>query len=406
MSARRPGVVLLLLAACFVVSVVTNTLGPLIPEIIAAFHLSLAEAGLLPFAFFIAYGVASIPAGLWIERSSEKRVIVAAFLLAFTAAVSFAVFPRYRVAVGSLFAMGFAMAAVQVALNPLLRVAGGEAEFAFFSTLAQLVFGVGSFLGPRLYALLVEEGGAGPVVRTLRRAGGALPWTSVYWVLAALAAAMVVLVGVAPLPRVDRRDDERAGSLAAHRALLGGGVVPRYFVSIFMYVGSEQGVASWLSQFLALYHGVHPRTGGAAAVSWFWGGMTVGCLFGLVLLKLVDSRRVLVLNAAVAIVLLALGLFGDAGTAAVALPAIGLVASVMWPIIFSLALNSVTAHHGAVSGILCTAVVGGAIVPLVVGRIGDRLGLRAGMALLFLTFGWVLGVGLWARPLVKNETRS
>jgi fucose permease len=207
----------------------------------------------------------------------------------------------------------------------------------------------------------------------LREAGGRLPWVSLY---------------------------------ATHRVLLSGGVVPRYFVSIFMYVGSEQGVASWLSQFLATQHGVDPRTGGASAVSWFWGLMTVGCVLGLLLLRLFDSRKVLVAAASSAIVLLAVGLSGDARTASIALPAIGLAASVMWPIIFSLALNSVTAHHGTVSGILCTAIVGGAVVPLLVGRIGDRFGLRAGMALLFLSLAWVLGVGLWAKPLVRNATRT
>jgi fucose permease len=382
-------VVVLVLVVFFVLSLFTNTLGPIIPEIIATFRLSLTAAGLLPFAFFAAYGLASIPAGLWIERASEKRVILVSFLLAFVAALSFAVVPRYGVAIGSLFAMGVAMAAIQVAANPLLRVAGGEEHFAFFSTLAQLVFGAASFTSPRLYALLGAKG---------------LSWVSLYWLFAGCALAMLIVVGIVRLPRVARTDDERAGSLATHRALLAGGTVPRFFVSIFMYVGSEQGIASWLSQFLATYHHVDPKTDGASAVSWFWGSMTIGCVLGLVLLKLFDSRRILVASAALAVVLLALGLFGSADVALVALPAIGLVASVMWPIIFSLALNSVPAHHGTVSGILCTAVVGGAVVPLVIGRIGDRFGLRAGMALVFVSLAWVLGVGLWAKPIVTNAT--
>lgn len=393
MSARRPAVVVLVLVVFFVVSIFTNTLGPIIPEIIAAFGVSLTAAALLPFAFFAAYGLSSIPAGLFIERSSERRVMTAAFLLAFAAALSFAVVPRYGVAISSLFAMGVAMAALQVAVNPLLRVAGGEEHFAFFSTLGQLVFGAASFLGPRLYGLVVrgEEGGA------------SLAWVSLYWIFAAMALAMTAVVALAPLPRVERTDEERAGTLAVHRALLRGGVVPLYFVSIFMYVGSEQGVSSWLSQFLAAEHGVDPRTGGAEAVSWFWGSMTIGCVVGLVSLKLFDSRKVLVVHAAAAMALLAAGLLGDARVARIALPAIGLVASVMWPIIVSLALNSVPGRHGTVSGILCTAIVGGAIVPLVVGRIADKHGLRAGLAVLFVTFGWVLATGLWARPLVRTR---
>ncbi|MBX3228236.1 MAG: MFS transporter [Labilithrix sp.] len=379
--------VALVLVVFFVVSIFTNTLGALLPDIIGTFALSLTAAGLLPFAFFAAYGVASIPAGLLTERTSEKQVMVGAFALALVSSLAFALVPRYPVAIASLFVTGVAMAAVQVAAQPLLRVAGGEARFAFFSTLGQLAFGAASFVSPRIYTAL-----------TLR----SLPWTSLYWLFAALAAVLVVVLSVAKLPRVERKDDERAGSLDAHRALLRGGAA-RWFASIFLYVGIEQGISSWLSQFLATYHGVDPRTGGANAVSWFWGLMTLGCVSGLVVLKVFDSRKVLVVHAVLAIVLFAIGLFGPTPIAILALPAVGLVASVMWPIIFALALNSVRSHQGTLSGILCTAIVGGAVVPLVIGRVGDRLGLRAGMTLLFLNLGWILAIGFWAKPVVKER---
>lgn len=379
----HPGVVVLVLCVYFVLSLFTNTLGPLIPEIITTFGLSLTAAALLPFAFFIAYGVASIPAGIWIERAGEKRVMTSAWLLALVAALSFALVPRYAVAMVSFFATGVAMAALQVAGNPLMRVAGGESQFAFYSTTAQLAFGLGSFAAPRIYATVVGNGAS---------------WVRLYWVFAIGAAVMALAVALTKLPRVERTTDEQAGSMAAHRSLLRNRAVPLYFLSIFMYVGSEQGVASWLSQFLATYHGVDPRTGGASAVSWFWGLMMVGCLVGLVTLRRFDNRRVLATHAVLAMLLLAAGLLGSARVAMVALPAIGFVASVMWPVVFSFALDSVKSHHGAMSGILCTAVVGGAIVPLLVGRIGDAFGLRSGMALLFLTFSWVLGVAFWAKP--------
>ena len=97
-------------------------------------------------------------------------------------------------------------------------------------------------------------------------------------------------------------------------------------------------------------------------------------------------------------------LFGNTATALLAFPAVGLFASVMWPVVMSLALNSLSHSHGAFAGILCTAIIGGAVVPLCIGQIGDRFGLRTGLLVLYLTFGWILGVGFWARPLVQNET--
>jgi MFS transporter, FHS family, L-fucose permease len=77
---------------------------------------------------------------------------------------------------------------------------------------------------------------------------------------------------------------------------------------------------------------------------------------------------------------------------------------VMWPIVVSLALNSVAEYHGSFTGILNTGIVGGAVVPVIIGRIGDHLGLRYGMAFLYVTFGFVLSIGFWAKPLINNAT--
>jgi fucose permease len=113
----------------FVISLLTNVLGPIIPDIISSFSLSLTAAAFLPFSFFIAYGVMSIPAGLLIEAFSEKPVILIAFLFGLIGALTFALFPVYTVALPSLFLIGIGMAMLQVAINPLLRVAGGEEHF-------------------------------------------------------------------------------------------------------------------------------------------------------------------------------------------------------------------------------------------------------------------------------------
>ena len=101
---------------------------------------------------------------------------------------------------------------------------------------------------------------------------------------------------------------------------------------------------------------------------------------------------------------MALALFGSADTALLAFPASGFFLSVMFSIIFSLALNSMSEHHGAFSGILCTGILGGAIVPLLVGMLGDHVGLRMAMLTVFATLGFILSIAWWARPLIRNET--
>lgn len=392
----------------FVISFLTNILGPLVPDIISGFRVSLAMAAVLPFSFFIAYGVMSVPAGFLVERWGEKPLIVASFLCGTAGALSFALFPTYQVAVLSLFVMGAGMAALQVAINPLLRVAGGEAHFAFNSAFAQLVFGAASFLSPLVYAYLVTHLGAGArpsgmLLGLLARVTpNQLPWVSIYWLFALATLAMAVYVATLKLPVVERSADESAGTLRMYAVLLRNPVTWLYFLAIVAYVGCEQGSADWMSQFLYRYHGFDPHSRGASAVSYFWGLLTAGCLGGMLLLKLYDSRRVLIGFSLGALAMLTLALFGPAQLSLLAFPCIGLFASIMWPTLVSLALNSVPTHHGPFAGILCTGIMGGAVVPLLIGSIGDRYGLRTGMLLLYLTFGCVLSVGFWARPLINN----
>ncbi|MFZ0734689.1 MAG: MFS transporter [Candidatus Sulfotelmatobacter sp.] len=408
--ARSRYMISLVFMTFFVMSLLTNILGPIVPDIISSFHVSLAAAAFLPFSFFIAYGVMSIPAGFLVERFGEKPVMISAFSAGTIGSLIFAFHPAYQVAVVSLFIMGSGMATLQTAINPLLRVAGGEEHFAFNSAFAQLIFGSASFLSPYLYSYLVlnlEKSGSDPLLRTLARlTPPGLPWASLYWIFAVFTMAMIVVLYFTVFPRVERSSDEAAGSWSMYGDLLHRPMVWAFFFSIFAYVGSEQGMADWASKFLSTYHGYDPHTTGATAVAWFWGLLTTGCFIGMGLLKLFDSRKVLVGASICAVVCLTAALFGPSRISLLAFPAVGLFASVMWPILVSLGLNSISEHHGPFSGILSTAIMGGAVVPLIIGRIGDHFGLRAGVAFLYLTFGCVLSVGFWAKPLITNATIS
>jgi MFS transporter, FHS family, L-fucose permease len=274
------------------------------------------------------------------------------------------------------------------------------------------VFGLASFISPQIYSYLVGELGSyqqsvNLLVDSLARVVPRdLPWISLYWVFTAVTLAMVVVIAVAPLPRVELKEDERAGVMSTYASLLRERFVWLYALAIFCYVGMEQGTANWISQFLQTYHGIDPQTTGAFVVGRFWLWMTLGCLLGLVLLKLMDSRAVLMIAAAGAVAALTAALFGPSSLALLAFPTVGFCASVMWSILFSLALNSAREHHGSFSGILCTAVVGGAVVPLVIGWLGDLVGLRQGMLLLYVPLAYISSVGIWAKPLVTNATIS
>jgi len=406
--ARSRYMISLVFLTFFVMSLLTNILGPIVPDIISSFQVSLAAAALLPFSFFIAYGVMSIPAGFLVERFGEKPVMIAAFLAGTIGSLSFAFHPTYQVAVISLFIMGSGMATLQTAINPLLRVAGGEEHFAFNSAFGQLIFGSASFLSPYMYSYLVLNLGksnSDPLLKLLaRHTPPNLPWASLYWIFAVFTVAMILVLNFTAFPHVQRSSDESAGSWSMYGDLLRRPMVWMFFFCVFAYVGSEQGTADWMSKFLSVYHGYDPHTTGATAVSWFWGLLTAGCFIGMGLLKLFDSRKVLIGTSLCAVLCLTTALFGPARVSLIAFPMIGLFASVMWPILVSLGLNSVAEHHGPFSGILSTGIMGGAVVPLIIGRIGDHFGLRIGIAFLYLTFGCVLSVGFWAKPLITNAT--
>ncbi|MGB9747452.1 MAG: MFS transporter [Bacteroidales bacterium] len=405
---RNVFIVILILVIFFAISFLTNILGPIVPALIDSFHLSTGLAGFLPFSFFVAYAVMSIPAGVLAEKYTEKPVLLAAFVLAFAGAFFFALKPSFGVALTSLFLIGIGMAMLQVVINPLLRVAGGEEHFAFNSVLAQLFFGSASFLSPLMYSYLVQhvhKTDKGALINLLNRlVPENLTWVSVYWIFAAVALVMILVIWFVRFPKVELKEDEKIETGNILWELFQKRTVILFFIGIFAYVGTEQGIANWTSRFLQTYHQVNPETTGARVISLFWGLMTVGCLLGLLLLKLFDSRKILMTFAAGAIITLSLSLFGPKEVALVTFPLCGFFASVMWSIIVSLGLNSLPSHQGTFAGILCTGIAGGAVVPLIIGGLADLFGLRIGMLFLYLTLGYIFSIGIWARPLVNNKT--
>lgn len=407
---RNYFIVVLIFFIFFVISFLTNIIGPLVPEVIKGFSVSKGMAGLLNFSFFIAYGVMSVPAGMLTEKYREKKVITAAFSMATAGALLFSFFPSFGIYLISLFMIGMGMAVLQVAINPLLRVSGGEEHFAFTSVLAQLFFGGASFLSPLMYSYLVTNLSAGNtstlLLSTLNElVPENLKWVSIYWIFGVIAFAMVIIVLVSKFPKVDLNAEEKVGNFGTIKELLKNKTVILFFFGIFAYVGTEQGVASWISKFLSDYHGMSPEVEGAKAISWFWGLLTVGCILGLGLLKVIDSKLVLRIFSIAAMISLATALLTSNGmTAYYGFIGVGFFASVMWSVIFSLALNSLPSNHGAFSGILCSGIIGGAIVPLIVGVLGDAIGLRGGMAFVFITLSYILSISFWAKPLIKNKT--
>ena len=407
---RNYYLVILIFLIFFAISFLTNILGSINPNVSDSFALNGTMTGLLPFSFFIAYAFMSIPSGMIVQKFDEKKSIVFAWILAFSGALLFSLFPVFPVFLCSLFLIGCGMALLQVAIFPLLRVAGGEEHFAFNSVIVQLVFGVASFLSPFVYSYLVthlsdHQTNDGLFVTFISYlTPHQLPWVSIYWIFTFVSFLMMAAILFIRFPKVIRKEDEIVGAWETHIELFRQKTVILFFLGIFAYVGTEQGIANWISEFLRTHHGFKPEAEGAVIVGMFWGMMTVGCVLGLILLKIIDSKIVLRIFAVSALIVLSFTLFGRAEFALIGFPALGFCLSVMYAIIFSLALNSVSKYHGSFAGILCTAIAGGAIFSLLIGKLKDIFGLQLGMIILYIPLAYILSLSYWAKPIVKNAT--
>ncbi len=408
-SKRNNLMVWVVMFTFFVISFLTNIIGPILPDAKKDLHLSLTMAGILPFAFFIAYGIMSIPAGYLVEKYGEKKIMIAAFVLAATANLLFVLFPTFYTFLPSLFLVGCGMAMLQVVINPLLRTAGGKERYSFNSILAQLIFGLASFVSPVVFSYLVlhlqKADISNPLLSFLYKVVPKnLPWVSIYWASTVISILMVIVLSYIKFPIVKTSQEEKIEGGNVLINLLSKKVVIFFFFGIFAYVGTEQGLNNWISNFLDTYHGYNPDTIGARTLSYFWLMMTVGGLIGLGLLKLFDVKKVFASFILLMLAALSLALFGSGQIALIAFPACGFLLSVMYPSIFSLGLNSLPDHHGTFAGILCSAIMGGAIIPFIIGAIGNIIGLKLAMGALYITLLYMLSVAIFAKPLVNNET--
>src|SRR5215472_1253291 len=230
---RNYYIVALIMLTFFVISFITNIFGPLTPEIKNGFNLNYKLTAVLYVAFFIAYGVMSIPAGMLIEKYNEKKMMTVAFFVAFAGSLLFALYPNYSVALPSLFIIGCGFAILQVVINPLLRTAGGEEHYAFNSVLAQLIFGGASFLSPLVYEYVVDnlkKTGNNSLFFFYSIFSGSLPWVSMYWIFAVICLFMIIVIVLSKFPKVELKADEKAGAFATHVMLFKKRVVLLFFL--------------------------------------------------------------------------------------------------------------------------------------------------------------------------------
>ncbi|MES2126629.1 MAG: sugar MFS transporter [Pseudomonadota bacterium] len=354
----------------FMWGLLTSLNDVLIPHLKAIYTLSYVQAMLVQFCFFGAYFIVSLPAGMLIRKIGYQNGAVTGLLIAACGCALFypASVSGYALFLFAFFVLASGITILQVAANPYVTVLGAARTASSRLTLTQAFNSLGTTVGPTVGGMLILSAVA--VAADQQAASVQRP----YLALAAALALLALLFAAARLPKITHDTDTSTsarGSVMAHRHLVLGAV------AIFLYVGGEVSIGSFLINFLGegSVAGLKPADA-AQYVSLYWGGAMVGRFIGFAVMRYVSPGKTLAFNATGAIVLILAAIFGHGQLAMWAILSVGLCNSIMFPTIFSMALHGLGKFTGQGSGVLCMAIVGGALVPFAQGVLADSIGLQ------------------------------
>jgi FHS family L-fucose permease-like MFS transporter len=385
----------------FMWGLITSLNDILIPHLKAAFSLSYVQAMLIQFCFFGAYFVMSVPSGVLVERVGYKPGIVIGLLVAGIGCVLFypaAAARSYPFFLAALFVLASGITLLQVAANPYVAILGPPTTASSRLNLTQAFNSLGTIIGPYLGALFILAAAPTPQAGA-QAVAEARVVQGPYLVLAAVLCLIAIVIGLVHLPKIeaqsatggagnDSGQPDTLRSVWEHRPLVFGAI------AIFVYVGAEVSIGSVLVNFME-----QKEIGGLDAVTagkflmFYWGGAMVGRFIGSAVLRSVKPGTVLAFNALVAVALLVLAMIAGGPVAMWAVLAVGLFNSIMFPTIFTLAIDGLGRRTGEGSGILCMAIVGGAIIPVGTGWIADQSTLLYSFALPLVCYLYIAWYG-------------
>jgi FHS family L-fucose permease-like MFS transporter len=379
----------------------------LIPHLKAVFDLTYVQAMLVQFCFFGAYFLVSIPSGHIVKKLGYKQGIVVGLLIAAVGCVLFypaAQMHNYPVFLFALFVLASGITLLQVSANPYVSLLGPEKTASSRLTLTQAFNALGTTVAPSFGALLILGSASDAFLTPAQNAESVqLP----YLILAAMLIALAGIFAWLKLPDIMSEQKEAAeksdtieGSAWQYRHLVLGAV------GIFMYVGAEVAIGSFLVSFLAQENIAGLKEHVAAHyITYYFGGAMVGRFIGAAVMQKLPAGKVLGFNGTMAIILVIIAMSTSGQLAMWSILLVGLFNSIMFPTIFSLALNGLGKHTAQGSGILCLAIVGGAIVPLIQGAFADYMGVQLSYFLPVLCYIFIVFYGLsGSKPVQAKET--
>ncbi|WP_369026992.1 sugar MFS transporter [Qipengyuania sp. RANM35] len=404
---NAPGLNYFVFALFFIFGGITSLNDVILPKLKELFTLNYTQAMLIQFCFFTAYLVIGIPGAQLVKRIGYMRGAVVGLLTMMAGCLLFIPASQtatYGLFLFALFVLASGVVVVQVVTNPLISLLGPQKTVHSRLTFAQAFNSLGTTIFPRVGSTLILGGLAGVTAAELSgaeldayRTAESQAIVNTYIGLA-IALAVIAAVVWSFRNRLQGEKHEQS-SLSGGFALLKR---PRFgygALCIFLYVGAEVAIGSLIVNYL-MQEGVMGLEEQAAGkmIAYYWGGALVGRLIGSGLLRVFSPGLILATVAAGAITLLAISTNTTGATSGYCLLAIGLMNSIMFPTIFSLACEKLGTKAADGSGIINIAIFGGAVIPLFTGMLADASGsLATAMILPAICYAIIAGFGIFAR---------
>lgn len=413
---------------------ITVLVDSLIPRLREVFELSYFQAGLVQFAFFMAYGLLSIPSGFILSKIGYKKgillglTIMGTGCLLFFPAAAFRIFPIFLIAY---FVLAGGMTVLQVAANPYVAVLGSEETASSRLNLSQAFNSLGTAIAPAFGAMFLLsdsiktseniESMAGPA-REAYFIQEASAVQNPFLFLAGSLIFLAILISLVKLPNILKRSEG-----LGYKEALGHKVLKMGAIGIFVYVGAEVAIGSYLVNYfldmgmpeIILESNTMSKISSwilqqdlgqvdykaivGAFVIFYWSGAMIGRFIGAYLTRIIAPAKVLALFATMAITLLATSMLTNGFVAMWAILLVGLFNSIMFPTIFTLSLSGLGTYKPQASGILCTAIVGGAIVPPLYGLLTDTFDFKSALTLMVLCYFYIFYFARKSNRFIKAQ---
>lgn len=366
----------------------------LIPHLKGIFNLSYSQAMLVQFCFFGAYFLVSLPAGKIVKTVGFQKGIVLGLIVAalgcfcFYPAASLHSYPIFLLA---LFILASGITILQVSANPFVSILGKPETASSRLTLTQAFNSLGTTIAPFFGAYLILDQVVDSMSAAEQAASVQLPYLLLGAMLLGLAAifSYITLPSTAATTTKSMDDTVTNGSAWQYRHLVLGAI------GIFVYVGAEVSIGSFLVSFFndPSIAGIEEAEA-AKYIAYYWGGAMVGRFIGAAVMQKIAAGKLLAFNSAAAVMLIIIAIASSGQVAMWSILLVGLCNSIMFPTIFSLALNGLGYHTSQGSGILCLAIVGGALIPLIQGLVADAIGLQISFFVPVICYVFIAYYGL------------